>query len=88
MGTFKSPKRAFNSANLDELQWILESEWSKVQARYPFRDQANDEKIKGILRRKLFAFACVGISDPEMLEAYLLNSMSLSYAGPAPKSRR
>jgi hypothetical protein len=88
MGTYKPPKRAFNSADLDQLQWIFDSVWSKVQSHYQLRDQTKDEELKGALRRKLFAFAAIGVYDPEMLEAYLLNSIPLGYDLPPFRGRK
>ena len=56
-----------------------------IQTRYPFRDKAKDETLKGTLRRKLFTLAGMGIRDDEAL-AVLLNSIPYSY-GVAPPAQ-
>jgi hypothetical protein len=95
MGSYKRPKQSYTSKELDRLQWAFDSVWAVVQKRYPCRDKAKDETLKDTLRRKLFAFASVGIRDDEALAAFLLNSIPRSYdltvppssAGRRPRSR-
>lgn len=94
MGSFKRPKQSYTSKELDHLEWAFDSVWAIVQMRYPFRDKAKDETLKGTLRRKLFALACIGVQDDEALAALLLNSIPSSYdltlpasAAPRPRSR-
>jgi hypothetical protein len=84
MGSFKRPKNSYTSEELDQLQWVFDSVWSMVQVRYPLREKADDEKLKGALRRKLFGLACIGIRDPKELEAHLLDSIPLSNDLPLP----
>jgi hypothetical protein len=76
MASYKRPKHSYNSEELDQLQWVFDSVWSTFEARNPLRDKANDEKLKGALRRKLFALACIGMTNCEMLAAILLDSTS------------
>ena len=75
MGWQHSPKHAFNPQELGELQWVLDSVWSAVEAHYPQRNHANDERLKGALRRKLFSLACAGIEEPDMLRSKLLDGI-------------
>jgi hypothetical protein len=84
MGSFNRPKHSYTSEELDELQWVFDSVWSTVQARYTQRDKTSDEKLKGALRRKLFAVACTGTTNREMLATVLLDSIPLSPGMPVP----
>jgi hypothetical protein len=88
MGSYKRPKNSYTAEELDQLQWVFDSVWSTVQVRYPFRDKADDEKLKGTLRRKLFALACGGILEPAALETHLLDSIPRGYDLPLPPLTR
>jgi hypothetical protein len=88
MGSFKRPKHFYTSEELDELQWVFDSVWSTVQARYTHRDKTCDEKLKGALRRKLFAIACTGTTNREILATVLRESIPLSYDVPVPPLAR
>jgi hypothetical protein len=84
MGSYKRPKHSYTSEELDELQRAFDSVWALVQSRYPSRDKAKDETLKGSLRRKLFTLGGMGIRDDEALAALLLNSIPQSYGVTTP----
>jgi hypothetical protein len=63
----------------------LDTVWFIFETRYPHRDKSEDERLKGSLRRKLFALASVGFNDLEALETNLLNSISPDYEVPLQK---
>ena len=77
MASYSSPKRFYNSDDLNQLQWVFDTVWFIFQTRYPHRDAANDEYLKASLRRKMFAFAADGFNDLEALETNLINSIPL-----------
>jgi len=57
----------------------LDTVWFIFETRYPHRDKAKDEHLKGSLRRRLFAFAGTGLDDLEALEANLIESIPPDY---------
>jgi hypothetical protein len=75
MRSVKSSKRFRDPLDLEILEWIFESAWTTVQVNDPFRDFGKDEELKTALRRKLFALACVGMDDPDMLRSRLVAGM-------------
>ena len=79
MGSYKRPKPSYNSDDLNQLQWVLDIVWFIFETRYPHRDKANDENLKGSLRRRLFALAGAGVNDLETLEANLIDSIPPDY---------
>ena len=79
MGSYGFPKTFYNSDDLDQLQWMIETVWFIFETRYPHRDKANDEHLKGSLRRKMFVLAGAGLNDLEALETNLLNSIPPNY---------
>ena len=79
MGSHRRPKPSYNSDDLNQLQWVLDTVWFIFETRYPHRDKAKDEHLKGSLRRRLFAFAGTGLDDLEALEANLIESIPQDY---------
>ena len=69
-----SPKLSYDSDDLNQLQWVFDTVWFIFETRYPHRDKAADEYLKGNLRRKMFASAG-GLNDLEALETNLLSSI-------------
>jgi hypothetical protein len=56
MGSFKPP-RAFNSQDLETIQWVYEAAWARIVLRDPSRDKRQDVELQAFLRRRVFAFA-------------------------------
>ena len=56
MGSFKPP-RAFNSQDLETIQWVYEAAWARVVLRDPTRDKMHDAELQAFLRKQVFAFA-------------------------------
>jgi hypothetical protein len=75
MASFRSPKHAFNSEELDQLQWIFDSLWQTIKAHYPSRDPIRDEALKRALRRKLFELAGQGVKQPESFRDQILRDL-------------
>ena len=79
MGSYRPPKHSYNSDDLNQLQWVLDTVWFIFQTRYPHRDTANDDQVRACLRLKVFVYAGAGLSDLEALETNLINSIPLEY---------
>ena len=56
MGSFKPP-RAFNSQDLETIQWVYEAAWAQIVLRDPSRDTRHDAELQAFLRKRIFAFA-------------------------------
>ena len=79
MGSYRPPKHSYNSDDLNQLQWVLDTVWFIFQTRYPHRDTVNDDQVRACLRRRVFVYAGAGLSDLEALETNLINSIPLEY---------
>jgi hypothetical protein len=79
MGSYRRPKPAYNSDDLNQLQWVFDTVWFVFETRYPYRDKSKDENLKSAVRRKLFAFTGAGLNDLELLETNLIDGLRADY---------
>jgi hypothetical protein len=56
MGSFKPP-HAFNSQDLETIQWVYEAAWARIVLRDQSRDRVHDVELQEFLRKRVFAFA-------------------------------
>jgi hypothetical protein len=54
-----SPPRAFDSRDLETIQWVYEAAWAQIALRDPARDPMHDAELQAFLRKRVFAFASI-----------------------------
>jgi hypothetical protein len=81
MGSFKPP-RAFNSQDLETIQWVYEAAWARVVLRDPSRDKMHDAELQAFLRRRIFAFAQCSPVDFDTLCDRVVASITQDWASP------
>jgi hypothetical protein len=77
MVSFYAPKLAFGPVELETLDQAVEAAWNRVQARSLSIDSTKKEALKVMLRRRVFAFARHGVTDPETLQKLALRNLAL-----------
>lgn len=76
MGFARPAKTVFTDTDLDQLEWVLSSVCSTL-------GPADNETMIEI-RRRLFALASNGVTDPEKLREHLLMSLGRTKEAAAP----
>lgn len=56
MGSFR-PRRAFDSQDLETIQWVYEAAWAQFALRDPSRDPRHVAELQALLRKRVFAYA-------------------------------
>jgi hypothetical protein len=77
MASFYPPKLAFGPIELETLDQAVEAAWNRVERRSPAIDSKKKEALKVMLRKRVFAFARHGVSDPETLQKLALRNLAL-----------
>ena len=74
MGSFKPP-RAFNSQDLETIQWVYEFAWAQIVASEPLRDTKRDAERQAALRKWLFACASSTPIEFDVLYSKVLENL-------------
>jgi hypothetical protein len=82
MGSFKPP-RAFNSQDLETIQWVYEAAWLRIVLRDPTRDKMHDAELQAFLRKRVFAFAQSSPVDFDTLYDRVVASIPQHRASPS-----
>ena len=82
MGSFK-PLRAFNSQDLETIQWVYEAAWARVVLRDPTRDKMHDAELRAFLRKRVFAFAQSSPVDFDTLYDRVVASIPQHWTSPS-----
>ena len=81
MGSFKPP-RAFNSQDLETIQWVYEAAWARIVLRDPTRDKTDDAELRAFLRQRVFAFAQSSPVDFDTLYDRVVASIPQHWTSP------
>jgi hypothetical protein len=82
MGSFKPP-RAFNSQDLETIQWVYEAAWARLVLRDPTRDKMHDAELQAFLRKRVFAFAHSSPVDFDTLYDRVVASIPQHWTSPS-----
>jgi hypothetical protein len=78
MGSFKHP-RVFNPLDLEIMDHVYEAAWAVLEARYPFRDRAQDGERAEALRKLVMDSTETGRVDFDTLCGRVLANMSQNW---------
>jgi hypothetical protein len=82
MGSFKPP-RAFNSQDLETIQWVYEAAWARIVLCDPTRDKMHDAELQAFLRKRVFAFAQSSPVDFDTLYDRVVASIPRHWTSPS-----